>query len=341
MAVSTKAGVASTISKIAVCACALTLVMGLTGCVFTTPARSEVKPEKVEPTLTASDLVQEGVLTVAMDPTDAPQALTDADGKPSGYYFDIARAFAERFGLKLKIVSSASASESVGKGEADLFLGSKAYDSQGELPVIGILVDNGSAIFAKTADGSNEVPTLSASNLSGASIAVQDASASQDALLRAGVDADLVICENVNKCFEALADGKAKYVACDATAGSYLARAYPGVVFAGTISAVSSYGISFSADNSALLNAVTDTYQEMLDGGIIDAIHRTWYGATPVSLVDSQLSGIVLSVNTDKDETSEDGTAEGEGGDGAGADASADGASDEELSVGEDINSLN
>ena len=69
------------------CACALTL--GLSGCVFTTPPRAEVKRERVEPSLTSSDLVSEGYLTVAMDTTEAPQAMIETDGTPSGYYLSL------------------------------------------------------------------------------------------------------------------------------------------------------------------------------------------------------------------------------------------------------------
>ena len=54
-------------------ACAMT--MGLSGCSLTTPTRAEVEPEPVKATLGADDLIEDGVLTVAMDMTDAPQAI--------------------------------------------------------------------------------------------------------------------------------------------------------------------------------------------------------------------------------------------------------------------------
>lgn len=337
-----KVDVKSAISKIAVCICAFALVVGLSGCAFTTPfttpSRAEVKPDPVDPVLSSPDLVKDGYLTVAMDPSDAPQALTDANGNPSGYYADVARALAERFGLKVEVVSASSAESSVGKGEADLFFGAKDSDANDQIIVTGTLLDNGSAIFAKTADGSNEVPTLSAQGLSGASIAVQDASASQDALLRAGVDADFTICENVNKCFEALDQGEVKYVACDATAGSYLARAYPGVVFVGTISSVSSYGIALSSGNTALAAALNEELGDMTDGGVLEAIHTLWYGATPLDLVDSLLSGIVLTSETEKPAEGEN--ADGEGAEGTSDGSAEDGSSEDGYTISGDINSI-
>lgn len=100
-------------------ACAM--AMGLSGCSLTTPTRAEVEPEPVKATLGAEDLIEDGVLTVAMDMSDAPQAMTDQEGKPSGYYADIARLLAERMGLDLRVVSSADATGSLSKGKAALY----------------------------------------------------------------------------------------------------------------------------------------------------------------------------------------------------------------------------
>lgn len=308
--------IAATISRVAMGVCACALAVGLTGCALTTPSRAEVEHETIEPTLSAADLVEDGYLTVAMDTTDAPQALTDANGEPSGYYGDLARAFAQRTGLKVKVVSAGSAAASVSEGKADIFIGAQASDAADGLTVFGSVVENGSALYAKTADGSNEVPTVSATALSGATVAVQDASASQDALNRAGIDASQTVFENVNQCFEALDAGEVQYVACDATAGSYLARAYQGVVFVGTISSVSSYGIAAPAD-SAVASEIASVYEEMLDDGTIDAIHTIWYGGMSLSLSDTLLSGVTLSsesATNDDAENTANGEAEGEDG---------------------------
>lgn len=299
------------VRRAAMGACALLLAAGLTGCALTTPSLSEVEPEQVEATLTAADLVEEGCLTVAMDASDAPQALTDNEGKPSGYYADLARAFAQRMGLKLKVVSAANAADSVGAGKADLFMGARATDASDGIAVTGSVVENASAIFAKTADGSKEVPTLSADALVGKTIGVQDASASQDALVRNGIEAEQKTYENVNKCFDALAAGEVDYVACDATAGSYLSRAYPGTVFVATISTVSSYGIAMPNENTALAESAAEIYEELISDGTIDAIHKQWYGGMPLALSDTLLSGVTLA---SADESQDGEAAEGEDG---------------------------
>ena len=171
----------------------------------------------------AADLVNEGCLTVAMNTADAPQAMTDSDGTPSGYYADVARALAERLGLDLKVVSSADAPGTLSDGEADIFLGGKSTDDDEEIVITGNLLEDGSSLFVRNEDGSHESPALDAADLSGAVIAVQGDSASQDALVRGGVTATFKTCSNVNECFEALGSGEVEYVACDATAGAYLA----------------------------------------------------------------------------------------------------------------------
>lgn len=288
-------------------ACAM--AMGLSGCSLTTPTRAEVEPEPVKATLGADDLIEGGVLTVAMDMTDAPQAMTDQEGKPSGYYADIARLLAERMGLDLRVVSSADATGSLSKGKADLYIGART----GEDDVVesGVLVQNASSIFAKSADGSREVPTVSATALQGAVVAVQSDSAAQDAMDSAGIDTTLKTKSNVNECFEALADGEVDYVACDSTAGAYLARAYPGTVFVGTIAPMVSYD-AIAASGTDLADQAMGILEDTLSDGTLEAIFRLWYGDLPFSLDDLALDGVTFE--QEAPESEETPASEGESG---------------------------
>lgn len=272
-------------------ACAFAMGLGLTGCSLTTPTRAEVEAKPVEATLGADDLVEDGVLTVAMDMTDAPQAMTDHEGKPSGYYADIARLLAERLGLDLEVVSSADATGSLSKGKADLYIGARSNEDGEGVDVSEALVQNASSIFAKTADGSREVPTVSATSLQGAVIAVQGDSAAQDALSSAGIEATLKTQSNVNECFEALAAGEADYVACDATAGAYLSRAYPGAVFVGTVAPTLSYSAIVTSDTE-LGSQAMEILDEALSDGTLAALFRMWYGDLPFSFDDCALEGV-------------------------------------------------
>ena len=253
-------------------ACAM--AMGLSGCSLTTPTRAEVEPEPVKATLGADDLIEDGVLTVAMDMTDAPQAMTDQEGKPSGYYADIARLLAERMGLDLRVVSSADVTGSLSKGKADLYIGART----GEDGVVesGVLVQNASSIFAKSADGSREVPTVSATALQGAVVAVQSDSAAQDAMDSAGIDTTLKTKSNVNECFEALADG------------------------------------AIAASGTDLADQAMGILEDALSDGTLEALFRLWYGDLPFSLDDLALDGVTFE--QEAPESEETPASEGESG---------------------------
>lgn len=293
-------------------ACACLLGAGLAGCSLATPTRAEVEPEPIQSTLGADDLVEDGVLTVAMDMTDAPQAMTDFEGEPSGYYADVARLLAERMGLDLKVVSSADATGSLSKRKADLYIGARSSEGDEGVVQSDGLVQNASSIFAKTADGSREVPTVSATSLQGAAIAVQGESAAQDALASAGIEANLETHQNVNECFEALAAGEVDYVACDATAGAYLARAYPGAVFVGTIAPTTSYGAIATAGTELGTQAM-GILEEALSDGTLSALFHMWYGYLPLDLEDCMLEGVTVEEAPDAD-SPEDAAADGSDG---------------------------
>ena len=72
---------------------AVIAVLGLSGCAFnplstfTTPTIDQIEHETVTPTVSDDALVTPGTLTVALDTSDAPQAMQDADG----FYFLVDR----------------------------------------------------------------------------------------------------------------------------------------------------------------------------------------------------------------------------------------------------------
>ena len=306
-------GITGKASRAALVAGAIALTFGLSGCVLTTPTLAEVERERVEPVLGAADLVNEGHLTVAMNTADAPQAMTDSEGSPAGYYADVARALAEDMGLDLKVVSTANASGAISDGKADIYIGSRLADAGDTLDVTEAIVEDASSIFARAEGDSQAAPQLDAADLSGSVIAVQGDSASQDALMRGGVDASLKTYPNVNKCFEALDAGEVDYVACDATAGAYLARAYPGTVFVATVGPLTSYGVALPAQGSALADAVTGSLAALASSGRLDVIYRHWYGALPMGLGDAELPGLEAQAGDEEDGefASDDGSMQG------------------------------
>lgn len=278
-----------------VCAMLLALsVVGVSGCSLATPALSEVEPAQVEQAVDDTLLVAPGTLTVGVDTTDAPQAMVNG-GSTEGYAVDVAAALAQRLGLDLAIVQASSPSDVFAAGEADIYIGASVDDANDTVTVFGDYLEDATAVFA--APGISVPATLD--DLNAAVVGVQDGSASQETLTRAGGIGQQETYQNVNACFEALAAGEVDYVACDATSGAYLARAYAGVTFAGTLSAVDSYGIAAATGSSELATAVEDALGELTSDGTLDAVHAMWYGRLPFSLADQEVSGAAVASGDD------------------------------------------
>lgn len=289
----------------AVCASAVLAATGLGGCSLFTPPLSEAPAvEKNAQVIEDSYLVTPGTLTVAMDTSDAPQAMVLSEGV-EGYDVDVARSLAERMGLELAVVSGTSAESTVGAGTADLYLGAETTDAAEGITVSGVYLENATAVF-----GTSDAASLTAADLAAATVAVQDGSASQEALVRSAISATQSTYSNVNACFDALAAGEVDYVVCDATAGAYLARAYPGVSFEGTLSSSTAFGLAIASDAHELSDAVSSALDEISSDGTLDAIHTVWYGTMPFSLSDTVVSGVTISAITDAAQAQDEAEAE-------------------------------
>ena len=296
---------------IAFATAALLAVSGLSGCALTTPAISEVEEQTVSPTVSDDHLVSAGTLTVALDTNNAPQAMEN-NGKMTGYAVDVARALARKMGLKVTFVNGTPAG-SLSEKKADIYIGADDTSQSQALTLVGSYLDDATAIYAPKSDASAK-PT--AESLSSKTVAVQGSSASQDALSRSGISAGQKTYSSINDCFEALDSGEVDYVACDANAGSYIARAYSGISFAGTLTEASSRYVACLSSATELTKAVGNALDGITADGTLDAIHTLWFGNTPIDLSKSELSKSELSGISDSSTSSE-------------ADATADDASDD------------
>lgn len=279
-------------------------VLGACGCSLMTPTLDEAVPVEVDQQIDDALLVTPGTLTVAVDSTDAPQAMVASDGSIVGYDVDVARLVAERLGLDLAVVSASSPAAAFEDGDADVFLGATTDQQDDSVTVMGDYLENATAVFTVADEGT----IVTADELAQGIIGVQGESASQEALARAGVIGEQETYANVNECFEALDAGAVDYVVCDATAGAYLARAYPGVRFAGTLSGVDAFGFAVDADAADLGEAVFDALDALIADGSLDAVHAAWYGATPFSMSDQTVTGVTVSAVTGDDADAEEGT---------------------------------
>lgn len=322
-------GVKSWLARAVACAASVVLVFGMGGCAFTTPSLADAEQDEVQQAIDDSLLVQPGTLTVAFDTSDRPQVLTQDDGTIEGYNVDVAIALADNLGLEVSFVNAPSASAALDSGAADIYLGATSADESSDIMVSGELYQNATAVFGLSEDGTPL--TVSASDLASARVGVRDGSASQEALANINVIATNTYSNYVNECFDALEAGEIDYVVCDATSGGNLARTYENCVFAGVISASTSYGIAFRSSDTELAEAVSSVVETISADGTLDAMHQLWYGPVPMNLSSALLTGITLP-------TTDDEASDGEASDGASSDGSD--AQDGEPTITEDINSL-
>lgn len=284
---------------------ALSCVLGLGGCSmfgldFSDGSESAVQTTSVD----SSALIETGTLTVAIDTAEAPLGMKASDGSVTGYEADVARAIAQRFGLSVTFVDSANAETALTSGSADIYVGAQSSDSS-KIQIMGNVMQNASAIFTK----SSNVASVSASTLASGVIGVQASSASQDALSKAGINAEQQSYTNVNECLAALENGEVQYVACDLVAGAYLARAYSDISFAGIIGSVTSEGVAVRSTNSELSSKLQSVLSSMSADGTLEAIHTMWFGDAPFSLDGAIISGVSLAQTSSTEEsTSADAT---------------------------------
>ena len=219
---------------------AVIAVLGLSGCAFnplstfTTPTIDQIEYETVTPAVSDDALVTPGTLTVALDTSDAPQAMQGADGELTGYAVDAARALASRMGLKVTFVDASSAGSALGDKKADIFIG-EINSTDGDISSLGTCLYDATSVFGKTNDGGSL--SVSTDTLNTSTLGVQMSSASQEALAKQSITANQKTYSNINECFEALESGEVDYVICDSTAGGYLARLMSEISYVGALEA--------------------------------------------------------------------------------------------------------
>lgn len=318
---------------------AVIAVLGLSGCAFnplstfTTPTIDQIERETVTPTVSDDALVTPGTLTVALDTSDAPQAMQGADGNLTGYAVDAARALASRMGLKVAFVDASSADSALGDKKADIFIGD-INSTDGDINTLGTCLYDAAAVFGKTSDG--ESLSVSTETLNTATLGVQTSSASQEALAKQSITANQKTFSNINECFEALESGEIDYVICDSTAGGYLARLMSQISYVGALETPSTLGVAGLAVNDELCRAVSDALDGITVDGTLEAVHSVWYGTMPYDLTTKTVSGAdVQSTDTGSSES-------------ASSDSSSEGATSEDKSssqegaiTDDDINKLN
>lgn len=328
------------IAAIAAIAAIAVSTTGLAGCSLLTPSLDQEIVNQTLVKLSTPAIQKKGILTVALDAADAPQSVRGTDGRIQGYAADVARALAKRLGLKVAFVDASSTDGLGSQGGGDIYLGASSDDASSSVAVLDAYLEDAPALFTKASSSApaaassasaasgatasaSDAPrtTLTKEALAGATVGVQAGSAASDALSSSGISMEKKNYNNVNECLEALEKGEVQYVACDATAGAYLARTYADIDFAGIIGEVSAERIALRSSNADLSSAVEDAFNQISADGTLDAIHALWYGDMPLKLDNELVSGVALSDGSQasaSQDAAAAGDANGENGSGAG-----------------------
>lgn len=257
------------------------------------------------PAVDASLLKQADTLTVGIPAVEtAPLSVTTSDGSLEGIDIDLAHALADELGLRSVQVVSVTDIAGALQESCDIVMGVSSETAQGAV-VTGGYAQGATGLFT-----TQEVSTpIDVSALSGASVGVQTGSVSQSTLAELQLGVTETTFSNLNEAFDALESGAVSYVACDAYAGAYLATAYDGVHFAGTLDDPVETGIA--ASSADLQVAVQTALNAVSSNGVGDLLRVRWVGELPMLTEATKVTGVVVPAPETEPEAPADGTADG------------------------------
>ena len=269
-------------------------------------ARAQRRDELV-PAVSDADLNTPGTLTVGVQTAGTAPLVIAGDGDSHmGIDIDTAYALADELGLgSVEFVTIQNVASGV--ASCDIVMGVESTETN--CAVVGSYAQSALGVFSSSEVAS--VP-VAASELSGATVGVQDNSVSQAALEELGLGVSEQTFSNLNEAFDALSSGSVDYVVCDAYAGAYLACSYDSVFFAGTLDAPVPVGIGVSTDSTELQANVELALDEIQSNGVADIAKSRWVGEFPVLTEATTVTGLPEPQDQDADE--QDGEAADEDG---------------------------
>lgn len=276
----------------------LILTLVATGCAGSQPKAVPVVKPKVAP----SAIAKAGVLKAGVDLTYPPFGGVD-NGKKAGIDVDVARALASELGLKVEIMGLplSAAAAALASGTVDIVF-SVPIDASTvtSFSIAGSYIADGPAFFTRVATPtasatSTAAPTTTAPTASLGAVATTltldtvgqrlvGAQTGSEAywMLKHSLDPDQVIgFTTLRAAFGALVDRKIDVVAGDAVVGSYIARDFPGVEYAGQLAPARRLAAAVAKTNATLSDAVAKALSDLSVDGVLKTIRTTWAGSLP------------------------------------------------------------
>lgn len=264
------------IASIVAAVCAL---FALAGCSSYPSVEEAMQNKNLQPKVSASATLEQGVLTVGVNANNAPYAWPLNSGVPGelqGADIDVSLAMAEAMGLTVKFVNVGTNYNAAAEGLCDVVIGATPSQVTSSEVVVGNYLESAPAVF-----GRNVVSTVTVEQLASATVGVQADSVSARALTNAVPTVTLTSFNTLNDAFSALETGTVNYVACDSLMGGYLATAYADITLAGALSLPDMRGVAVGAGNIELQNAVVAALDTITSNGKLRAIRTSWVGNLP------------------------------------------------------------
>jgi polar amino acid transport system substrate-binding protein len=257
---------------------AVALVASLAGC------QQQVEEPTLTPTVEPPVIAEAGVLRVGVDLSYPPFAGTDK-GVQAGIDIDVAAAIAERLGCRLEVVDvkPAAMAPSLNAKTIDIMLGAVPITDAvlADLATAGSYIVDGPAFFTRASAESSETSPITLEQSASLRIGAQRASASFWALEYEHGEGFVTGFDTLRGAFDALKAGDVDVVASSATVGAYIARDYPGIVFAGQFGDAEPLGVAVFKDAVELEAAVREALDGMAADGVLETIRRKWVGDLP------------------------------------------------------------
>ena len=231
-----------------------------------------------------ADIRKKGEIVFGVLGTDEPNSFVDPKTREIvGYEVDIARAIAQKIGVKpvFKQIAVAARIPELQQGRVDVLAASLTHNKERESQIDFSLTTfvTGQKVLVKTSSGIADVPQLA-----GKKVLTVKGGTQEPNIRKAVPDVDVVTFETTQQAFLALQQGKGVgYVNDEASLVNDYAKLGPAkkdYAILPTSISVEPLALGLRKNEPALKAVVDDTLRELESSGSADKLFVKWYGPT-------------------------------------------------------------
>lgn len=230
-----------------------------------------------------------GMLTVGIRREAQAPYVLESHGHASGLDVELGAALANQMGLPVSFVYVDDVVDGLGR-TCDCVMEVDPQEAS------GFEVLNPYAYAAVAVFRAGEPGIVSAADLDGSVIAVQEGSASEAVLDSTALAVTKLPVASLGDGFAALAAGECDFCLGHAVAGAYLARTMDGISFAGTLTDPSGVAIAVPGGDDPVSAQVRSSFDELSTNGVLAETLRRWQGDTPVPVQEARVSDVPMPV---------------------------------------------